>query len=310
MDDSSTNIIPFPSHSIRTKSPDMSTRDTALDVCYSVYGENPVSGDVVDDYYETNARAYYDDLYSCQANLKPFYYENPFLTATSRNIIGDIHRLSHQLSSVDVPRPLAMICTLFRLRPPRTDDKLFQALRVWTDILDICENESFDGHRKAIVEHTFNILLLPGIHCEGLHSTNPSSDSLVNNHGSPLSPSHFQPFLSPSLPIPGTSLALPSPLHFKLRIVTRLCFNEQGLVTHHRDVWDIKDVMGLLPGVSLAQWIGTRIAARGLSYVSKLLSKKRDETYPGYTTQASLDMVDLEQGDGCLNWRSEPQKPK
>jgi len=74
-------------------------------------------------------------------------YENPFITATSRNIIGDIHRLSHQLSSVDVPRPLAMICTLFNLRPPRSDDKLFQAIRVWTDVLDICENESFGACR-------------------------------------------------------------------------------------------------------------------------------------------------------------------
>ena len=227
-----------------------------------------------------------------------------------------------------MPRPLAMICTLFRLRPPRSEVKLFQALRVWTDILDICENESFgtfrllkqngyayadyasDGHRKAIVEHTLNILLLPGIHREGLHSISPSTDSLVNNQGSPLPPSHFQPFLSPSLPIPGTSLALPSPLHFKLRIVTRLCFNEQGLVTHHRDVWDIKDVMGLLPGVSLAQWIGTRIAARGLSYVSNLLSRKSEDAYGGYTTQPPLDMVDLEQGDGCLNWHAEPQKPE
>ena len=51
------------------------------------------------------------------------------------------------MSSVDVPRPLAMIYTLFRLRPPSlslsSDDFLFQALRVWTDVVDICENESF-----------------------------------------------------------------------------------------------------------------------------------------------------------------------
>jgi len=29
--------------------------------------------------------------------------------------------------------------------------------------------------------------------------------------------------------------------------------------------------MGLVPGVSLAQWIGTRLAATSLSYVSRLL---------------------------------------
>ncbi|KDR84101.1 hypothetical protein GALMADRAFT_205854 [Galerina marginata CBS 339.88] len=260
-----------------------STRATALDVCYSVYGECPVSSDVVDNYYETNA-------------------------PTSRSVIGDIHRMSRQLSAVDVPRPLAMVCTLFRLRPPRSDDALFHALRVWTDILDICENESFDGHRKAIVEHTLNILLLPGIHCEGptWHWAPSSTDSLVNTHGSPILPSHPQPFLSPSLPIPGTSLAFPSPLHFKLRIITRLSFNEQGLVTHHRDIWDIKDVMGLLPGMSLAQWIGTRIAATGLSYLSKFFPRSKSESYPEYTTPHSLEVVDLEHGDS--SWLSNSQK--
>lgn len=123
-----------------------------------------------------------------------------------------------------------------------------------------------------IVEHTLNILLLPGIHREGTisHRVNVSSDSLVSAHGSNFMHSH-KPFTTPSLPIPGTSIALPSPLHRKLRIITRLSFNEQGLVTHHRDIWDVKDVMGLLPGVSLAQWIGTRLTATSLSYISRLL---------------------------------------
>lgn len=77
-------------------------------------------------------------------------YENPVLTATSRSVITEIHQLSRQLSVIDVPRPIAIICTLFRLQPPRAgflarniDDPLFQALRVWTEIGDICENESF-----------------------------------------------------------------------------------------------------------------------------------------------------------------------
>jgi hypothetical protein len=82
----------------------------------------------------------------------PRSYENPFVTATSRSVIGDIHRLSRQLSSVDVPRPLAVLCTLFRIRPSNhgflgqySNEALFQALRVWTDVGDICENESFGG---------------------------------------------------------------------------------------------------------------------------------------------------------------------
>jgi len=219
-----------------------------------------------------------------------------------------------------VPRPLAMLCTLFHLRPPnagQSSDPLFQGMRVWTDVLDICENDSFgmfheishikadtygilDGHHKVIVEHTLNILLLPGIHCEGTisHRANASTDSLINIHGSPIIPplSNKHPFISPSLPIPGTSLSVPSPLHSKLRIVTRLSFNEQGLVTHHRDIWDVKDVMGLVPGVSLAQWVGTRLTAVGLSYISRFLPTSKHERSSEGSAAHSLEGVDLEHG--------------
>ena len=53
--------------------------------------------------------------------------------------------------------------------------------------------------------------------------------------------------------------------------MSRLSFNEQGRITHHRDYWDVKDVIGLVPGVPLAQWVGTRLAGLGLSYISRLL---------------------------------------
>ncbi|KAK2465986.1 hypothetical protein APHAL10511_001627 [Amanita phalloides] len=218
----------------------------------------------------------------------PSSYENPLVTATSRSIISDIHRLARQLSSIDVPRPLAMIFTLFGLSIPNDelDEPLFQALRVWNEIGDICECESFDGHRKTIVEHTLNILLLPGIHHDGLnrHQMNGSTDSLVNaSTGSPV-PS-IPHFALPSLPVPGTSLSVPSPLHFKLRILTRLSFNEQGCVTHHRDFWDVKDLMGLLPGVSLVQWITSRLAATGLSYAARLLPKRKCQTYTSHVPE-------------------------
>lgn len=38
--------------------------------------------------------------------------------------------------------------------------------------------------------------------------------------------------------------------------------------------------MGLLPGVSLAQWIGTRIAAAGLSYISRFLPSAKIDRDP------------------------------
>ncbi|KAH0588026.1 hypothetical protein H2248_006762 [Termitomyces sp. 'cryptogamus'] len=200
-------------------------------------------------------------------------YENPFLTATSRSVIADIHRLSRQLSSIDIPRPLAMFCTLFRLKVPESSrsNVLFRGVRVWTEMGDICENESFDGHRKTVVEHTLNILLLPGIHCEE-NKSQGSTDSLVSVSGSPSSAPHYP---ATSLRVPGTSLSVSSPLHFQLHVVTRLSFNEQGRVTHHRDFWDIKDVIGLVPGVSLAQWIGTRLAAFGLSHLSRFWNREK-----------------------------------
>ncbi|KAF7352295.1 hypothetical protein MVEN_01193200 [Mycena venus] len=228
------------------------THATAVDVCSTMYGENAASSDT--------------------PRCVSLVYENPVLTATSRSVITDIHQLSRQLSVIDVPRPIALVCTLFRLQPPRAgflarniDDPLFQALRVWTEIGEICENESFDGHRKTIVEHTLNILVLPGIHRDGIHRVHPSSDSLVPTSTASHGVSHPS---APGLPIPGTSLTVPSPFHFKLHIITRLSFNEQGRITHHRDFWDVKDVMGLVPGASLAQWIGTRLAAKGLTYVA------------------------------------------
>ncbi|KAJ6536713.1 hypothetical protein DFH09DRAFT_1249800 [Mycena vulgaris] len=202
------------------------TSATAMDVCTTMYGETTASSDA----------------------------------------------LSRQLSAIDIPRPIAMFCTLFRLQPPRAgflarnfDDPLFQALRVWTEIGDLCENESFDGHRKTIVEHTLNILILPGIHRDSHYRPQPSSDSLITHSTPSLAASHPN---SPGLPIPGTSLTVPSPFHFKLHIITRLSFNEQGRITHHRDFWDVKDVMGLVPGVSLAQWIATRLAAKSLTYAA------------------------------------------
>nr|GAT46502.1 predicted protein [Mycena chlorophos] len=217
-------------------------------------------------------------------------YENPVLTATSRSVIADIHTLSRQLSAIDVPRPVALLCTLLRLKPPQTgflarriNEPLFQALRVWTDIGDVCENESFDGHRKTIVEHTLNVLILPGIHREGRYRGQPATESpLLTNSSAPISPvtpsshsialppttSYAHPHLTaPALSIPGTALTIPSPFHLQLRIITRLSFNEQGHITHHRDFWDVKDVLGLVPGVSLAQWVATRLAARSVGWV-------------------------------------------
>ena len=51
--------------------------------------------------------------------------------------------------------------------------------------------------------------------------------------------------------------------------MTRLSFNEQGLITYHRDVWDIVDVLRLVPGVRMVLWFSARATAWGLGWVSR-----------------------------------------
>ncbi|TFK72012.1 hypothetical protein BDN72DRAFT_764051 [Pluteus cervinus] len=248
----------------------VSLRATSAEVCHSVYGAHGGSPDAIERFYEANASD----------------YENPFLTATSRSLISDIYRLSRQMSAVDIPHPVAVLCTLFRLKHSwllrKAEQPLFHALRVWSKMGDIAESESFDGHRKTIVEHTLNILLLPGIHRDGPINSYPqhSPDNRLTTNSLSSHVTYLQP-PSPSLAIPGTSLSIPSPLHFQLHVVTSLSFNEQSRITHHRDFWDVKDVIGLVPGISLAQWIGTRLAARSLSMASRFWTRTEAlETLP------------------------------
>ncbi|KAF8827219.1 hypothetical protein HHX47_DHR5000556 [Lentinula edodes] len=155
---------------------------------------------------------------------------------------------------------------------------------------------SANGHRKTIVEHTLNVLVFPSIHSDSgtpAARFSHSTESAPPTPGSQIPSSHP---IHPSLPIPGTSLTVPSPFHLKLRIITRFSFNEQGRITHHRDFWDVKDVMGLVPGVSLAQWIGTRLTARGLSYASRAWFKTSG--VQASSTENDAEIRELENGYG------------
>ncbi|KAJ3891713.1 hypothetical protein GG344DRAFT_88109 [Lentinula edodes] len=245
----------------------VSLHSTSLEICEMVYGEHSTSYDAVERFYEASASELRSSC--CRISIDHYSYsvryENPLVTTTSRTMLTDILRISRQLSVVNVPRPLAVVYSFFRLQvPDYLSSPWIHALRAWTEIDDICETESFDGHRKTIVEHTLNVLVFPNIHTDSgtpAPRFSHSTESAPPTPGSQIPPSHP---IHPSLPIPGTSLTVPSPFHLKLRIITRFSFNEQGRITHHRDFWDVKDVMGLVPGVSLAQWIGTRLTARGL----------------------------------------------
>ncbi|KAH7914443.1 hypothetical protein BJ138DRAFT_1208604 [Hygrophoropsis aurantiaca] len=267
---------------VRDKSIDMSVvsrHATALEVCDFVYGNSssPKFLNAVELFYEDHASV----------------YENPFVTATSRSVISDIYTLTRQLSVVDMPKPLAMLHTLLRLRSPDSEanSKWFRTLQVWSEVGEISESESFDGHKKSIVEHTLNILFFPGLHLGSFGARpfytstsasntpisfpSPNSTPPTEHPFAPPSPQSLhlslygQSLTDPSLPIPYTPLTIRSPLHFQLHILTRLSFNEQGRITHHRDIWDVKDIIGLIPGMGLAQWVGGRIAARGLAWFGR-----------------------------------------
>jgi hypothetical protein len=165
-----------------------------------------------------------------------------------------------------------------------------------------------DGHRRSIVEHTVNVLFLPGLHSDRTRPAHPgtTSSSLIPDRSSThlILENQYPPRPSdPRLSIPGTSLGVPSPLHFQLHILTRLSFNEQGRITHHRDIWDVKDVLGLVPGASFAQWISARLAATSLTIAARLFiggSKSRQTSSAHAGTYALEDLdslrLDLEQG--------------
>ena len=71
-------------------------------------------------------------------------YENPFITATSRDSIGDIHSFSQYLSELDAPKPTSLLSSLLGLaRIPTERGSWFQISRMWTEVDDVCENESF-----------------------------------------------------------------------------------------------------------------------------------------------------------------------
>ena len=129
-----------------------------------------------------------------------------------------------------------------------------------------------DGHHRTIVEHTLHVLFLPSLHKEQASQTFPHADDQPRQLSMA---SYFDSSVlaSASYPQPKMSIAginLPSPMHFRLRVLTRLSMNEQGRITHHRDFWDVKDLLGLVPGVSLAQWVTTRITGYSLSVLGRL----------------------------------------
>ncbi|KAI9000748.1 hypothetical protein BD414DRAFT_472623 [Trametes punicea] len=228
---------------------------TAADVCELFYGESPPAWQAVERFYDTHAT-----------------YENPFLTATSKDTISDVHVLAHTLSTLNVPKPWAVLRALFGISADTPQGIVwFRGVRMWNEVNNISECDTFDGHKRTMVEHTLHILILPGLHSipqaspSHFRTTESAMSLLLTDHADPRS----VPFQHPNI-----SFWPPSPFHLKLPMITRLSFNDAGKITHHRDFWDVKDLLGLVPGMTLIQWVSSRIAAqsiRGLVRVGRAL---------------------------------------
>jgi hypothetical protein len=274
---------------------------------------------------QEQVRVTIDRLYETDA-----VYENPLITCTSRSVINDIHSLTRQMSEVSVPRPLAMLQTLFLRRWRRsagpnsgdhekgpgagidtTDTRWFRVMQAWSEVNDVYESESFDGHRKALLQHTIHLLFLPGIHSNGTEDVSSSSLDLISTAPLTAGYAHTFSFLptpsGPSLSLPILPLSLPSPLHFTLPIHSELSFNEQGLITRHRDICDVKDIIALVPGVHIAQWLASRMAGRSLAAVARVggwmfgfgANSRRDEEHvEGDRRRKSLGIGPGSQGMG------------
>ncbi|KAG2139319.1 hypothetical protein DEU56DRAFT_800676 [Suillus clintonianus] len=276
-----TSTIPFPTPgtpSTSSSSGIMSELKTAnlkpSELCM-VTCKNPLTYQVCDFVYDNSPSTSFLDTAELFYETRAGHYENPLITATSRALIADIHALVRQFSIVDIPKPSKILGALlpFRVKDTASSDPWFRFLRIWSEIEEFSESESFDGHKKSIVEHTLNILLFPDLHM-GFKMPKSLSLRAPGSTSTPASEAVHELSVvvpTPSLPVPGTPFAVPSPLHFQLHVITRLSFNEQKQITYHRDVWDIRDVIALVPGMRIAQWILGRAGAWGLSWVGKRL---------------------------------------
>ncbi|KAG2151251.1 uncharacterized protein EDB93DRAFT_1140295 [Suillus bovinus] len=272
-----TSTIPFPTSGTPGTSGIMSELQPAnlKHAELSMVTCNPLTYQVCDFVYDNSPSTSFLDTAELFYETRAGHYENPLITATSRTLIADIHALVRRLSIVDIPKPSKILRALVPRVPVKesvSSDPWFRVLRIWSEIEEFNESETFDGHKRSIVEHTLNILFFPDLH---MGFNMPKSLSLRTSESTSANETVHELSLvvpsTPSLPVPGTPFAVPSPLHLQLRVITRLSFNEQGQITYHRDVWDMRDVIGLVPGMRIAQWILGRAGAWGLSWIAKRL---------------------------------------
>lgn len=153
-----------------------------------------------------------------------------------------------------------------------------------------------DYTQNSVVEHIVHVLFLPGLHnCDRdrQHARSSSTDSLLYSHvaGGTLSLTS-QSSVHLNWPLGSTITRGWSPFHFRLRLTTRLTFNDAGRVVHHRDLIDVKDLIQGFPGGTAFQWIASTFAAQSLSILSRFFVDRpkkpdtNDDTSSTYETSA------------------------
>lgn len=141
-----------------------------------------------------------------------------------------------------------------------------------------------DGSQTSVVEHVVHVLFLPGLHnSDRAHQTGRtySSESLLYSHAV-ATPSPASSSVKLTWPFGGAINRGWSPFHFRMRVTTRLSFNDAGRVVHHRDLIDLKDLIQGFPGGTAFQWLTSTLAAKSLSVLSRIFVYRskadKDET--------------------------------
>ncbi|GAA6058575.1 hypothetical protein JCM10212_007014 [Sporobolomyces blumeae] len=195
----------------------------------------------------------------------------------------------------------------------------------WSELGDVTESQSFDGHRLVTFTHTLHLELLPFLHSEQVQSLSdptatpnrrraysifslpstpfpqtPSASIRDSFFGTPSPSAGVSSKTHPAISVSGVRslLSLLSPrlvasalttLHIKLH--SQLLFNEEGRIIKHEDVWGLKELFeGLFPVAAFAYSLNRQ----GLSWAAGALSRRlvgRNPVSKGAETQEAAPVL-------------------
>lgn len=108
----------------------------------------------MDKLYESNAgectivpRFNRNELSDGPLNHSLVVYTNPLLTASSGDVIKDIHSLMHQFTAVSLPTPLSVLSGIFRGK-----DRVnwLNLAKVWSEVGEVLESDVYGASILSI----------------------------------------------------------------------------------------------------------------------------------------------------------------